>query len=400
MRSPRHVLPFLFLALPLLATACPSSDDDDGGASGTTDADTTSTPTSDGTAVDTGGPSDSGTAGGSASTTNVDDTGASTGDSTGGSSDEESGTTGPVVCGPPVELGVFTPTDGDARGFAVVGDTVFVAVRSGGIEAVDISNPAAPTSLGVLDFGPGELSTTIAVAGEHAYVGLRGSGWKIVDISDPATMLEVASEDTNDAEDVAVVGDTFFVVNGNGIRTYDVSDPTMPSELSATLVLPGASNALVVVGDTAYIAASGGGLVSVDVSDPSSPTELAVFATSANAINLAADGTTVFVAHADGVNILDMTDPAMPVALGLYERDRAYAVAVDSTTLFVLGDDTASTQVPLLAVVDVSDPGTPTELDISLDDFEEPYAVVFDDGRLLFTVEDDDSLHLVDPCPL
>ncbi|MEM6989894.1 MAG: hypothetical protein AAF721_05340 [Myxococcota bacterium] len=383
------------LALPLFVGGCPTSDDDDDGDGSASAADTGSTtaPATTDAGSDTAAVDSTGEPG---TTASVDDT------SGGSSSDDagsESGTTGEVACGPPVELGVFVPADGDARGFAVDGDTVFLAVTSAGLEAVDITDPANPASLGAVDFGNGELAFTVAIAGDHAYVGQRGSGWKIVDISDPAAMVEVASEDTDDAEDVAVVGDIFFVVNGNGLRTYDVTDPTMPSELSPTVVLPGASNSLAVEGDTAYVAASGGGLVAVDVTVPAMPMELSVFETSANATHVAIDGTTVFVSHADGVNILDMTDPGTPAELGVYMRDRGQAIATDAGTLYVLGDDTASTQVPFLAIVDVSDPATPLELDVSFDTFEDPGALVVDGGRVLFSAEDDDALHILDPCP-
>jgi len=256
-----------------------------------------------------------------------------------------------------------------------------------------------PMSLGALDFGPGELAFTVAVEGDHAYVGKRGNGWSVVDVSDPSMMMEVASDDSDDAEDVAVVGTTFFVIDADGIRTYDVTDPTMPTELSPTVVLPGGSNQLAITGDLALVAASGGGLIAVDITDPASPTELSVFETSANATHVTADGTTAYVAHADGVNIVDVSDASMPAELGLFERERAHAIAVDGSTLYVLGDDTASTMVPFLAVVDVADPSMVSELDGSFDDFGDPHAVGFAGELLLLTEEDDDALHIVDPCP-
>ena len=349
-----------------------------------------------------------GTAGASTSggddATSDGESGSDSGDTgtTGASADDTdgSGSTGAVVCGPPAQLGVFPPTDGDARGFAVVGDTVYLAVASAGLEVVDISDPASPSSLGTIDFASGQLAFTVAVSADYAYVGQRGNGWKIVDVSDPASMVEVAADDEGDAQDVAVADGVLYVVDGNGLRTYDVSDPTAPVELSPTVVLPGASNTIALAGDTAFVASSGAGLVSVDISDPASPAELSVFETSSNAQFVAAAGDSVYVSHADGVDILDMANPSKPGPLGAYIRDRAHAIAVQDTTLMVLGEDSTSTRVPLLAVVDVGDPARVVELDVSLDDFSDPSHLVYDEeGRVLFTVEDDDALHIIDPCP-
>lgn len=383
------------MVLPAL-TGCPDDGSDDGSDDGaaTTSGDSTGGgPTGDTTTGD----ESTGTAGATGSSDGMDTTADSGSESDSGSDDASTGE--PVACDPPVSLATFTPGDGDARGFAVVGDTVFLTLGSGGLEAVDITDPTMPMSLGVLDFGAGELAFTVAVEGDHAYVGKRGNGWSVVDVSDPSMMMEVASDDTDDAEDVAVVGTTFFVIDADGIRTYDVTDPTMPTELSATVVLPGSSNQLEIVGDVAMVAASGAGLIAVDIADPSMPTELSVFDTSANATHVTADGTTAYVSHADGVNIVDLTDASMPAELGFFERDRTHAVAVDGSTLYVLGDDTASTMVPFLSVVDVADPSMPSELDGSFDDFGDPHAIGFAGELLLVTEEDDDALHIVDPCP-
>lgn len=408
MRSPRCAsswtpLPHIALLVCLIPLGCPTADDAaDGDADG--DADTAGDNDTTAGGNTTGGDDgDSGSTGGSDADDTADDTAGDTagdsGDSGSSSESEGSGTTGAVVCGPVAELGVFTPADGDARGFAVDGDTVFLAVTSAGLEAVDITDPAAPTSLGTVDFGNGELAFTVAVAGEYAYVGQRSNGWKIVDITDPSAMVEVASDDTDGAEGVQVVGDTFYVIDPNGIRTYDVTDPTMPTELSPIVILPGSSNELAVDGDYAYVAASGGGLIVVDVSNPAMPTEVSAFDTVANAQHVATDGTTVYTSHQDGVNILDLSDATTPVELGMYARDRASALAIDGSRLYVTGDDTSTTEVPFLAVIDVTDPAALVELDISYDDLDDPFAIAVDDGRLIFTNEDDDALHIVDPCP-
>ena len=376
-----------------MVVGCP----DDGDAESSADSAQATMGTSDGTSGATASAGDVGsTSGGETGTAGTAGTGA---DETGADDTAGSGSTGATACAPPAQLGVFPPTDGDARGFAVVGDTVYLAVASAGLEVVDIADPTTPVSLGTLDFDSGQLAFTVAVSGDHAYVGQRGSGWKIVDVSDPASMVEVAADDEDDAQDVAVADGVFYVVNADGLHTYDVSDPSAPVELSPTVVLPGAASTLALAGTTAFVASSGAGLISVDISDPASPMELSVFETSSNAEFVAVAGERVYVSHADGVDILDMASPARPGPLGAYVRDRSHAIAVEGTTLLVLGEDSASTEVPLLAIVDVEDPARVVEVDVSFDDFDQPSHLVVDGGRVLFTEQDDDALHILDPCP-
>ncbi len=340
---------------------------------------------------------------GTAGTPDTSADGSSSGEGTAGAEGETDPTGAMQECGAPVELGLFQPTDGEARGFAVRDDVVYLAVESEGLEVVDIGDPASPTSLGVLDFALGELAFSVAVDGDHAFVGKRGAGWSVVDVTDPGAMVEVAFDDADDAEDVAVVDGTLFVLDTTGLRTYDVVDPTVPVVMSPTVTLPGSCRSMVVAGSTAYIASTGveggGGLVMVDVSDPSSPTEIGVYLTTSNAAHLEVDGNTAYVSHLDGVDVVDVTDPAMPVGRGVFVQDRSHAVASAGSRLFVLGDDTSNFTPPTLTVVDVSNPEAPTVSDASFDAFADPYALEYAADMLMLTAEDDDALHILDPCP-
>ena len=375
----------------LVLTACPT-DDGDGG-DGTTTVSTTATtgPTSSGSADDsTTADTTPGTGSGDSGSGSGSDSGDSgSGDSTGG----------PVVCGTPGELGMYAPPEGAAEGFVVDGTTVYLASTSGGLFVVDVSDPAAPSQLGQYDFGSGNLAHRVANDGTTVYVGMRGAGWSVVDASDPGNIIELATDDTVDAQDVAVAGSTLLVADNNGLLSYDVTDPSTPTPLTVDLVLPGSSETIEVAGDVAFVASAGAGLSAVDISDPGALMELSSLSIGNGAERLAVEGTTVYVAHSEGVSIVDATDSAMLTEVGSYVRERAWALDTDGTKVFVTGDDTASIQVPFLAVIDATDPAAVVELDVAADDYDDPHWLVFDAGLLYATVEDDDTLRIFDACP-
>ncbi len=304
-----------------------------------------------------------------------------------------------VVCGTPAELGVFAPPDGAAEGFVVDGATVYLASTSGGLYVVDVSNPAAPSQLGQYDFGTGNLAHRIALDGTTVYVGMRGGGWAVVDASDPTDIVLLAEDDTVSAQDVAVAGTSLFVTDNDGVLSYDVTDPSNPMPLTTDLVLPGSSETLEIAGDVAFVANVGHGLSAVDISDPAALMELSSLPIGNGAQRLAVEGTTVYVAHSEGVSVVDATDPTMLMEVGSWVRDRAWALDTDGTKVFVTGDDTASIQVPFLAVLDATDPAAIVELDVAADDYDAPHWLVFDAGLLYATVEDDDTLRIFDACP-
>ena len=399
MRLGTRLLSPLTIPLAFALTGCPDDGDDDG--------DEGAPASEDGAVDESGGPTtgdddddDDGTADGGSTDGGSGGSDGGTADETdGGSGDSGGGSTGEEACGPAVELGSYTPEDGDARGMAIDGDTLYLAVTSAGLEIVDVTDAAAATRLGGVDFDTGELAQTVVYADGYAYVGQRGSGWVIVDVSDPADPMTISADDSDDAEDVAIDGTVFFVLDSDGIRTYDVTDAASPSELSPQVVFPGSSESFALAGDHAYIAAQSTALVVADVSDASAPTEAGTWDADGNGGSVAVGDGVVYVSHSEGLAVIDVSDPANPTELGTYVRDNLGDVAVVDGVAYVLGGDTATTEVPTLAVIDLSDPANPIELDTSFDDYDDPAHILVSDGRVFISVEDDDSVHVLDPCP-
>ena len=264
----------------------------------------------------------------------------------------------PVVAG-------SCPVLDSACGVTVAGDYAFVvgawrvAFYRGGLQVVDVSDPAAPVVVGSRSFESSALA--VAVAGSHAYVAEWGDDngvLEVVDVSDPAAPVVVGScVLPSNAVAVAVAGDHAYVaVLDKGLQVVDVSDPAAPfiaGSWSPRIIAQGVA----VAGDHAYVAALDKGLQVVDVSDPAAPVSASSCALPHEARNVAVVGDLAYVADGfGGLRVVDVSDPAAPALLRSCDTpDEALDVAVEGTHAYVCerGDTEAGDNYGTLQVVDL-----------------------------------------------
>jgi hypothetical protein len=257
----------------------------------------------------------------------------------------------------------------------------------------------------------GGLANAVAAQGDHLYAGL-GSEMAVLDISEPTSpervgyvLLGGIVEDVFTIEQYAYV----FVTSPDpsnssvtwGLRVVDVSNPTTPAVVQE-IPMPG--YVVAIVGHYVY-AANWNDLKVVDISDPAAPTEMDVFSAPAPIVGMAvADGRAHVVwsichraACTNGVSVLDLSDPAAPrmvesleapvylsepIAIvedhvyvgyngGLYVMDASIPdewgsvkelsiASAKPTSIAVVGDWAfVACASGVLAVLDVSDPGSP-----------------------------------------
>jgi len=98
----------------------------------------------------------------------------------------------------------------------------------------------------------GHLGAVTAFDGDTLFLGM-GESLAVVDVSDEARPVLTSSLtlDGSDVSDIVISGTTAYVVNLDGLRVVDISDPTEPAELGVCET-PGAAAGLDVVGSTAY----------------------------------------------------------------------------------------------------------------------------------------------------
>ena len=191
-------------------------------------------------------------------------------------------------------------------------------------------------------------------------------------------------------KEAVVQGDWAYTANDESIATVDLSDPTTPL-LGGTAVATGSDNADVkVAGDIAVLANDGadpgdadydtnpGGISVFDVSDPTVPEQVSFYAAAGGVHNCYFDGTYAYLTVIDDFEyarmvIVDLSDPTDPVSLEgdtrgsggawmLRDEHRAMAEAgVNPLHDIYVQDDLAYLAYwdAGCVVVDVSDPTDP-----------------------------------------
>ncbi|UCH33402.1 MAG: carboxypeptidase regulatory-like domain-containing protein [Armatimonadota bacterium] len=302
---------------------------------------------------------------------------------------------------------------GDIVDIAVAQGRAYLACGYGGIQVVNVSNPAAPQAEGTL--GTADYAWGVAISGRftgpYVYVADGHAGLGVIDVSDPFTIFEVARCDTPGyARKVALLGGYVCVADNHaGMRLIDVSDPANPTEAGAVvtpgfatdvavqpgymylqegfedlpvgyvyiaddfgglrvaelptpkdpversyLERPGRARAVAVSGDYVYLADGPPGIRVVDVSDKSNPTHVRFFDLWSGVNSMVVAGDYLYTTDAAGLWVWSLANPANPVFAGAWlSPGDPVDVAVSGQYAYVVDN------FPGVRVVDVSNPWDP-----------------------------------------
>jgi hypothetical protein len=144
-------------------------------------------------------------------------------------------------------------TPGTAWAVAVVGNLVYVADGTAGLQVVNVTIPNSPVLVGGVDTP--DLAIDVKVVGSYAYVANRFSGLYVVDVTNPASPAIVGHVDTpGEASNVAVAGEFAYVADRfNGLQVVDISQPASPVIIGG-MIPTSAVYGVAVAEDLVYIA--------------------------------------------------------------------------------------------------------------------------------------------------
>jgi hypothetical protein len=214
---------------------------------------------------------------------------------------------------------------GAGEDMAIAGDHVYLAAGINGLHVVSIADPVAPTPAGIMAM---EDAHDVALIGDFAYhityddtfdeVHVFASN--VADPTAPALRGQVAGFGSPSIGRLAAVGDVLYVVSGDSLRVYrvtDTADPVGSTTFHSSISLPAPAEDIVISGDYAYVAAGEAGLRIFDVRNATAATpaiaEAGGYDTAGSAVNVAVSGSHAYVADEDnGLVILDITTPASP----------------------------------------------------------------------------------------
>ena len=261
--------------------------------------------------------------------------------------------TGPLALGIDV-VRVGGCVTGWAQGVAVAGNYAYVADNSGGLQVIDISNPANPQRVGGYDTAGNALG--VAVSGNYAYVADDAAGLQVIDISNPANPQRVGGYDTaGNALGVAVSGNYAYVADdAAGLQVIDISNPANPQRVGG-YDTAGYADTVAVAGNYAYVADDTAGLQVIDISNPANPQRVGGYDTTGAAVGVAVTGNYAYVADGSaGLQVIDISNPANPQRVGGCDTaGNAAGVVVAGNYAYVAASAAG------LQVIDISNPVNP-----------------------------------------
>ena len=263
----------------------------------------------------------------------------------------------------PIYLGTYTVT-GQVEAVVVQGTIAYIAESRttapyGRITSVDVSNPALPVMLGTRTLNAPVYG--LALGGTVLYAAADYGGLRIFDINNPTAINQIGSLATPGwARGMAFQGQFVYIIQTNCsgecngyLSIVNVNDPAHPVASSNTL-LPGSGANLVVQGNYAYLADRNGGLRVMNIVDASAPYLIASYDTPGSAFDVFVYNSLAYVAdESGGLRIYNVFDPNTIIPIGHYTAlNRAQDAVISGTTAYVA--DWSGVQV-----VDISNPTLP-----------------------------------------
>lgn len=206
-----------------------------------------------------------------------------------------------------------------ADNIVVVGDYGYVPAGTG-VHILDIS---VPTELVQVAF----FQTAEFVAGlatDRNYLFATGRNLlSVIDISSPASPIEIGVLQFPGGDywgyDLEIEGEYVAVLGNDDLHLVDISTPSSPAVV-ATIETEGNASGVDMVGNLVYLADGWNGLLIHDIADPLNPVILSeIFSELYYVNNVTVTDDHAIVSHSHGISVLDISNPFEPREVG-YER--------------------------------------------------------------------------------
>ncbi|MGA8165348.1 MAG: hypothetical protein WB791_10090 [Waddliaceae bacterium] len=197
----------------------------------------------------------------------------------------------------------------DPKGISIVGNTVFAACWTNGLQVIDISNPAEPSIIGSIDTP--DYAWDVSVVDNTAFVACYRKGLQIIDVSNPSEPSIIGSIDTpapDRVTDVTIVGNTAFISTGSILGIIDVFNVSAPAFIGLIEIPYRSAQDITVMDNAVFIADREYGLQIIDISNLSTPTVFGSYVMPGRALGIAVGNNTAFIAAGNrGLQVIDLT---------------------------------------------------------------------------------------------
>jgi hypothetical protein len=225
-----------------------------------------------------------------------------------------------VDVGAPPETGLLAwLTAREAEGVEIVGNYALLAERQAGLGIVDISDPAYPVRVATIMTGG--FSADVAVEGHVAFVAdatYGTGGVRAIDISDPANPVLLNGPNDWRGDRIAVENGVVGLMGGT-LRFIDFSNPSSPQLVGQHAGASGSHRGHIhMEGGLAYTAGNSGSGPAFRIFDVSRPADgpIGGFADTGRSLGVDTGRGLACLTVTGGLGVADITDPAAPLLLG------------------------------------------------------------------------------------
>ena len=264
----------------------------------------------------------------------------------------------------PSYLGSLTGI-GNARGFDIWNNTVYLCDGNEGLRIIDITDPTSPEEIAYYNNSHKMynviVSNNLAYATEYAKERLV-----IINVTDPLNTTGSFREIGFYQEwlfggytDIEISGNLAYITNGKGLLIINITDPTYPRKVIHFLLE--SANSVDISGNYAYIGAEdqGYGLRIIDVTDPTNPFQIGYHDGGGNPRGVFVSNDIAYVADGlEGLEIIDVSNPHQPVEIESFETGTGVAVRVHVFGNLAFLADTYDG----VEVIDITNPSQPSRL--------------------------------------
>jgi hypothetical protein len=259
----------------------------------------------------------------------------------------------------PVELG-YLDDIGDTRNLAIAWPYAYVDNQDyGELYVIDTTQPTNPILLGAY-WAEYPFTSKIAVIGQYTFLARGAWGLDIVNVANPATPSQAGAYGTTGVVyRMAMEGDYLYAA-AKRLQVIGIANPAAPVEFGKLFEYdPDYSASIAVNGNYAY---SGNILYDslniIDIADPAHPTSAGSFTLRGKMLDIDTSSHYAFVCASypdDGIQILDIANPLVPVEVSYYASSGGYGCGIDVQDNYAL-----IVQDTELKILDVTDPSAPS----------------------------------------
>lgn len=259
----------------------------------------------------------------------------------------------------------------------VQGNYAYCCCGSGGLDIIDIRNPDQPKI--VKNYHTGISADGVQIVDNYAFLTSGKSEMQIVDVSNPCSPILIGGFNIFFNMSAWCVKDNYFYVGGGfhsyRLRIFDISNLLAPS-LQGEIAINGTPTGIVIKGNYAYVATSDflqlyvvAGLHIIDISNPMAPKLAGIYDAGDNISISPLDvkGDYAYLMHYSYLSgrtdllIADISDPGSPTAVNLIDIDTREGYGYAGDTDVKLKDDFAYIALSSqgLKIINISNPYYP-----------------------------------------